>query len=150
MNLSPQKRIEPVSKHEKRIGRPCKNCGGTLRYGLSYSCVACTVRRSSENKKNPHYKVVEKIGYMRRRYGITPNEMLAMLKSQGGACAICGGKDPKNEHGWCVDHDHTTGIVRGVLCDPCNNGLGRFNDSVESLNSAIRYLCRAAIESAVS
>lgn len=39
-----------------------------------------------------------------------------------------------------VDHDHLTGVVRGVLCYYCNNGLGKFMDSIPNLESAIKYL----------
>ena len=49
-----------------------------------------------------------------------------MLDKQDRRCAICKTNDPKskNERGWAVDHCHKTGKVRGVLCSPCNAGLG--------------------------
>jgi hypothetical protein len=64
-----------------------------------------------------------------------------------GKCGICGNdlKLPEKRRGQslevvAVDHNHSTGKVRGLLCNRCNKGLGFFKDSSELLNSAIRYL----------
>lgn len=54
---------------------------------------------------------------------------------EGKTCEICGGVDRL-----CVDHDHATGRIRGVLCLNCNNGLGRFKDRPDLLREAIAYL----------
>ena len=75
---------------------------------------------------------------LRRKYGITQAEYDTMLAAQGGACAICGSIEPKRI--LAVDHHHGTGAVRGLLCDSCNNGLGRFRDNPEVLARAIAYL----------
>lgn len=61
-----------------------------------------------------------------------------LLKEQNGACGICK-KEKKSLH---VDHNHTTGKVRGLLCYNCNNGLGRFKDSIEFLYNAVKYLTK--------
>lgn len=87
--------------------------------------------------------------YTRQRvYGITPAEYDALLTSQGGACAICrltldDGADKKHQRPH-VDHDHSTGAVRGILCGQCNLGLGAFQDSVDVLEAAKAYLGRPA------
>lgn len=88
-------------------------------------------------------------GYMIKcLYGITQEEFDALLESQGGVCAICGGLPPTHDHAaigqWNVDHDHDTGVVRGILCSACNIGIGKLGDSVERLEAAISYLRRAA------
>lgn len=63
------------------------------------------------------------------------------LKEQGGGCAICGRiPDPGQQRAFHVDHDHSTGMVRGVLCGQCNVGLGYFADDEDSLTQAIMYL----------
>ena len=64
-----------------------------------------------------------------------------MLDSQNNQCGICE-KDlsevhPKNIH---IDHCHNTDTVRGVLCQTCNMGMGMFEDNIETLEAAIRYL----------
>lgn len=65
-----------------------------------------------------------------------------ILKDQNGGCGICGRTDPgrKGTSLLFVDHDHVTGKVRGLLCQPCNMGLGGFKDDVMSLENAISYL----------
>jgi hypothetical protein len=61
-----------------------------------------------------------------------------MVASQGGRCAICG-ETPER---LVVDHCHASGMVRGLLCQSCNFGIGHLRDSVERLQSAIQYLKR--------
>jgi hypothetical protein len=59
-------------------------------------------------------------GYLRRTYGITEAEYGDVLEHQGGVCAICLRKPKGNLH---VDHDHRTGVIRGLLCMRCNHDL---------------------------
>jgi len=73
------------------------------------------------------------------KYGISTKEFNTILRKQGGRCAVCGDKTPGGI-GWVLDHDHTTGKIRGVLCDLCNRGLGYFRDSDSSLSGARSYL----------
>lgn len=62
-----------------------------------------------------------------------------MLEAQDGGCAICG-RPPKNQR-LSVDHDHKTGLVRGLLCWTCNHRvLGNVRDNVELLMKAAAYL----------
>lgn len=76
----------------------------------------------------------------KRKYGLLPGERDAMLAAQGDSCAICGADDPGTRQGWNTDHDHGTGVVRGILCHGCNVGLGGFRDDPERLVAAIEYL----------
>ena len=61
---------------------------------------------------------------LKRKYGITVDQYNAMLKAQGGVCAICGKTKEQNGARLAVDHCHDTGIVRGILCIRCNVTLG--------------------------
>ena len=76
-------------------------------------------------------------------YGLTKVE-LAVLLAQHEQCAICGTTDwnGKGPQGPQVDHCHKTKRVRGVLCNNCNQGLGRFKDRIDLLEAAITYLRR--------
>jgi hypothetical protein len=75
--------------------------------------------------------------HLKRKYGLTLQEFDALLASQGGGCAICGRPDADN-----VDHDHTTGRVRGILCFNCNVAIGQLEDDEDRLAAAMTYVTR--------
>lgn len=83
-----------------------------------------------------------KDNYLIRNYGITSSEYDEMLEAQNGVCAICGQDEQVKTRGLSVDHCHTTGKVRGLLCSYCNMGLGLFKDDTEVLINAVKYLAR--------
>ena len=83
---------------------------------------------------------------------ITPAQYDALLVAQNGVCAIC--KSTKivkacpghqRRRTLCVDHDHRTKHVRGLLCVGCNAGLGHFKDRIDLLNAALAYLAEGAV-----
>ena len=80
-----------------------------------------------------------------KKYGLTPETFDAMLVAQGGGCAICGTLVVPVRGSFCVDHDHATGRVRGLLCVECNSGLGQFKDDRALLRASIDYLSRAPV-----
>ena len=71
-------------------------------------------------------------------YGMEAEDYEEMFRRQGGVCAICG--EPPTGKDLAVDHCHTSGDVRGLLCTRCNIGLGYFKDDEERLKKAIAYL----------
>jgi hypothetical protein len=77
-----------------------------------------------------------------RGHGASVEDYEMLVVKQNGACAICGSTDPKNKRAkrLYVDHCHASGLIRGLLCRPCNSVLGFVGDSVELLRSAIAYL----------
>jgi hypothetical protein len=81
-----------------------------------------------------------------KAYNLTPGEFQDLLNSQDGACAICkrtsSGVEGRNFH---VDHDHVTGVVRGLLCQTCNVGIGALHDDVNLLRAALAYLERSVM-----
>lgn len=74
-----------------------------------------------------------------KRYNLTDNQYKEMLDGQGGICSICG-KTNENGKKLCIDHDHKTNEIRGLLCGKCNSALGLFNDDPDLLRAAERYL----------
>ncbi len=84
---------------------------------------------------------------LKRRYGITQQDYELMSSAQDHACAICTAEAWMERYGVLhIDHDHTTGEVRGLLCDRCNVGLGRFRDDPQLLKNALRYLGRSGAD----
>ena len=77
---------------------------------------------------------------LQTKYGITLADYDEMLETQGGGCAICGKTSGENGRRLCVDHDHETDEVRGLLCDACNRGLGYFRDDSEICRQVMLYL----------
>ena len=83
---------------------------------------------------------------MRRLYGITLAQYEDMAAAQGNVCAICGKSETKIDPRYgdpfplAVDHDHTTGAIRGLLCMKHNRGLGLFDDNIDDLRAAVAYL----------
>lgn len=141
-----------ASSGDKFIGRKCEKCGTQERYARGHACIGCQAARSKTGKRTPAYKARAREYQMLKRYQMSESDMRAMLHSQGGLCACCGGDTPGHKHGWFIDHDHNTGAVRGILCHGCNLGLGGFNDSPAKLQSAIRYLersLRAPVEATI-
>lgn len=108
--------------------------------GLQLRCKVC----AAEDTRiwNLQNQQTRRDRYLKNKYNISENEYNAMLLSQNNSCIICGvefsnvwGADAP-----VVDHCHTTGKVRGILCNECNRGLGYFHDNSISLENAILYL----------
>lgn len=72
-----------------------------------------------------------------RRYGITKEEYDRMYEMQDGDCLICGERE-----GTCVDHNHETGEVRGLLCSQCNTAIGQLKDNPDIMRAAADYVER--------
>lgn len=87
-------------------------------------------------KENPDYNKNIKL---KAAYGITLEEYNAFSTFCEGVCVICENKCPSGRR-LAVDHDHKTGVIRGLLCINCNKGLGNFKDNTELLQKAISYL----------
>lgn len=79
-----------------------------------------------------------------REYGLSEAGWSDLLHSQGMACACCGSADPRSKRGWHIDHDHVSGVVRGLLCNICNQNLGHLGDTATSVREHcdrfLRYL----------
>ncbi len=85
-------------------------------------------------------KCCKKDENMKRRYGITKLEYTIIFDKQEGFCAICNKHQIELLRALDIDHSHSTGKVRGLLCNSCNQAIGSFKDNIEIIKNAIKYL----------
>ena len=108
---------------------------------LQSCCKLChkAVCKTSHAKNKPKRNLYNKKYNIEKTYGISFDSYLKLVESQNNKCQICKNtlKTGKNTH---LDHCHSTGKIRGVLCGKCNTGIGQFNDSIELLKSAVSYI----------
>lgn len=103
-------------------------------------CKKCSNNSSRKNKiKNSDYY---KNYQLNRIYGLSLEEYNELFNKQEGKCAICETHQSELEKALVVDHNHVTGEIRGLLCSPCNLGIGNLKDSIDLLLKSISYLNR--------
>ncbi|MFJ9705658.1 endonuclease domain-containing protein [Streptomyces sp. NPDC101234] len=105
----------PIRRHQSAAGRPGEQSGWRCR----------TAERARE---------------WARQYGLDMATVLEILERQQRACAICGRCVAERFY---IDHCHTTGVVRGILCSNCNTALGLLGEDADRMEAAIAYLKRA-------
>ena len=143
--------------------------GGNSRDGLRGDCIPCNLAAKAErHRMNPEparartqrwrednperqaanrrafiasggKRLADRRSHLKRKYGMTIEQYDAMLLAQGGGCFICG-RPPREDISLHVDHDHSTGKVRGILCFCCNNALADFQEDADLLKKAVAYL----------
>jgi len=99
------------------------------------------VERAREYSRKYYLVHREKIAATKRKrhYGITEDDFKLLIEKQNYSCKICG-KSFGATNKLCVDHCHTTGEIRGILCRSCNTGIGSLKDDISILKKAIEYL----------
>lgn len=134
----------------------CKNC----QYGINRNnpklgeCARNWALRNKEKRRasDAKYRKTDKAKarsykeWLKRAYGVTSETITESLARQNNRCAVCGERFAKRPQ---IDHDHKTGAIRGLLCGPCNRGIGMFRDNAEFLENAATYI-KAASSSAPS
>jgi hypothetical protein len=80
-----------------------------------------------------------------KQFGITPEQVKEQVRTQGG-CAVCKTEQPRGKNQWHVDHDHASGLVRGILCITCNIALGMLHDDPNRARAAAVYLEAAKLK----
>lgn len=131
----------PQKQHTKKCGR----CTRTLclsafakntakKDGLQERCRECR----ADHYQTTGYVQTARKNTLRNKYNLTPEMLGEMRKTQSNLCAICGIDGLATL--LVVDHDHKTGEVRGLLCQPCNRGLGFFRDNEDALLTASDYV----------
>lgn len=135
----------------------CKTCNttkplsdfGLLRGKPRHICKECRKQESkdwyAQNKDrkkeiSQKYRHIKKDKDLQSTYGIDLATYYKMLDEQNHQCKICSAHQDTLKRAMCVDHDHATGKVRGLLCDTCNRSLGLLKDNVDTMLRAVKYL----------
>jgi hypothetical protein len=113
-------------------------------------CMGGRDRRTDKSRPKQHRmsprpegRLTNRERHLKYDLGVDLADYYAMVKEQGGKCAICKGTDPKTRHGhFCIDHCHKSKKIRGLLCGPCNFMLGNACDLPERLRAGAVYLER--------
>jgi hypothetical protein len=145
---------DPIRARHARTAPPesgeqaCRNCRLTKPYAAfhwqqdkgryAYTCKACR----SEREKAAHLAAPERrrANVIRAKYGMSLEDYDGLLRAQGGGCAMCGATTNPDASSLAVDHCHATGRVRGILCGPCNKGIGLLKDDPALLMRGAEYL----------
>lgn len=140
-------------------GKPCKNGHLAERYVGTAQCVICARQATSRFSKTqkgktyrsswrsqPQVRERENLASLRSgrhyRYGLSWEDFTKMLVACGCTCEGCGKQFAERDQreGACVDHDHLTGKIRGLLCHRCNRALGLLKDDAKVLRQLADYL----------
>lgn len=119
-----------------RKERHCKDCPTTVKRPAKYPGPRCATHHRAITK---HRKQLFHEASVIKKYGIEAGEYDARYKAQNGRCAICVRATGATKR-LAVDHDHSTGRVRGLLCSPCNRFIGQLRDDPDAFLRAYKYL----------
>lgn len=132
----------------------CRKCGvsseeadfqknSIFKDGVDTICKRCKSLYEKERYKKNRTAILNKQKKwfrkkdLKKKYGMTEEDYIKKFKKQKGRCAICGLVVAGNLN---IDHDHSSGLVRGLLCTRCNLGLGMFKDDINILKKSIKYI----------
>ena len=147
-------KLTPAGQH---IWKCVCDCGkisetrvGNLTCGRSKSCGCLQKRKGKDHPNWKHglsqqrgteaHKIYQREKFDKHRYNLLPEHKTAIIEAQKNRCAICEYQFGQKIGDMHVDHCHTTGAIRGMLCDRCNRGLGYFRDNPTSLHKAAEYI----------
>lgn len=134
----------PKSKIRERICNWCKKeyllnaLGGKIKY-CSEKCRRDWHYNRWKSNGGKRCPVKTRSYLLKHNYGITIEDFNLMFQNQGSVCKICKNSNTSGKN-WHVDHNHSTGKIRGVLCSSCNQALGLTKESINILKSMINYI----------
>lgn len=128
------------------INTRCKACVSKRRQSPKYRNYDLEYNRTYAKKNAEFIKKRTRKNNIRKLYGLTQEEFTKMSSAQDDKCAICFIHVSETKYSnLCIDHDHSTGDVRGLLCDTCNRAIGLLKDSADVLISAAQYVTKFRI-----
>src|ERR1700727_794595 len=137
----PRRKCRAVDRYPDGSCRPCNR-----QYAINWQNANPGKRRAICAAWQKRHPGKQREASLRYEYNLSREEYNAMLAAQGNACAICGrpetvvDKKSNKIRELAVDHDHSTGLIRWLLCDRCNRGIGLLKESPLNLRMAAAYL----------
>jgi hypothetical protein len=127
-----------------------KTWGDKVGYRPYYICKPCKglyekARYEARPERREKVRRSVAFSHMKRTYGLSEDDYEKIVARQNSCCGICDKKlnteiNGKNKREAFVDHDHSTGVVRGLLCHNCNVAIGHLNDDIHLLERAIQWI----------
>lgn len=144
------KHEEILKQIQDGANRKCNRCGEVKKcnefyikkgktenqYRFNSPCIECIYKSGLTEESRQYQKYYNK----KWKFNINKEDYIKMLDLQKNKCLICNIDKDKVKKDFAVDHCHKTGKVRGLLCSNCNTGIGMFNDNIDNLLNAIKYL----------
>jgi len=129
-----------INAYDAKRGKT-KSCGCEMyKQGAEHHAY----KHGKSTQGHPEFRSYKHKKRIHNTFGLTPDQYEKMFQDQDGVCAICKKEETATRLGTVVnlsvDHCHSTGHVRGLLCDRCNKGLGHFFDDPDFLRSAADYI----------
>lgn len=129
---------------KKQKGTKCFYKKPLLVSGRDKKCKACRLEVSRIHERSPKNRLVRLKYKIKSKYNLEYEDFISMFEKQNKSCKICKVKlvrvKTNIDESLCVDHCHKTNLVRGILCNLCNRGLGQFKDDILHMEKAIQYL----------
>lgn len=126
---------------EWQRANPDRRNGAAKRWRDNNTDAAREASRKSQEKRRRETPETVKREKVRSKYRLSDRQLDELYMRSGGLCEACGIELTEGgRHKACIDHDHDTGIVRGLLCTRCNTALGMLDDSPKRLMALLRYL----------
>lgn len=138
--LKPAKDFSIMKDSADGLYSYCKQCKAAM--VRDYTQRNGEVVREKARKRNatPKGRLATRKSNLKQSFRMTKTQFDQTWREQGKSCAICHTRRERNEKAFAVDHDHSTGVIRGILCHRCNRALGLADDNTELLKSAATYL----------
>lgn len=125
--------------------RKCQLCSNDYVLGVDstlhkYCSLGCREAYHADRwKTRKRDKAKVRAYWLKHKYGISLDEFNSLLEKQNHRCAICQTPEPVG-YGWHLDHCHSSGKVRGILCQRCNQAIGLLNEDTNVFKKAVEYL----------
>lgn len=134
------KTVQSIEKHDREglVGKKCGFCGETKEASEFQIKGRDKAKRELSNRCKVCTHIYQRGLRLRQIFNMSGSDYEDILRHQSGACAVC--KRPPTNIRLSIDHDHKSGLIRGLLCHNCNRTAGAFKDNISLFEAIIDYL----------